>query len=137
MTSADLNWLIIRNNNAFLLKKRNVKKPFSTEPSNLTNVSSFRYNGLVHKKTVGIVPVDKKGFSVVLKTKKNQRKPAKNVHKVQFKDGARRSLGKLRKTLVHSRYRSDLKQAAIRRASAILRSQRAPKPKKVAAKKAE
>lgn len=39
-----------------------------------------------------------------------QRKPAKNVHKVTFKDGARRSLGKLRKTLVHSRYRSDLKQ---------------------------
>lgn len=30
MTSADLNWLIIRDNNAFLLKKRNVKKPFST-----------------------------------------------------------------------------------------------------------
>lgn len=29
-TSSHLNWLIIRNNNAFLLKKRDVKKPFST-----------------------------------------------------------------------------------------------------------
>ena len=42
------------------------------EPNNLTNLSSLRYNGLVHKKTVGIVPADKKGFTVVLKTKKNQ-----------------------------------------------------------------
>lgn len=43
------------------------------ESNNLTNCSSFRYNGLVHKKTVGIVPAtEKKGFTVVLKTKKNQ-----------------------------------------------------------------
>lgn len=42
------------------------------EPSNLTNVSSLRYSGLVHKKTVGILPADKKGFTLVLKTKKNQ-----------------------------------------------------------------
>lgn len=43
------------------------------ESNNLANVSSFRYNGLVHKKTVGIVPAtEKKGFTVVLKTKKNQ-----------------------------------------------------------------
>jgi len=137
MTSPDLAWLIIRNNNSYLLKKRNVKKPFSTERNNLTNLSSLRYNGLVHKKTVGVVPADKKGFTVVLKTKKNQSKPVKNVHKVTFKDGARRSLSKLRSTLVHSHYRNDLKQAAVRRASAILRSQRAPKPKKVAAKKSE
>lgn len=34
-TSADLNWLIIRNNNAHLLKKRDVKKPFSTVRSQL------------------------------------------------------------------------------------------------------
>lgn len=29
-SSSHLNWLIIRNNNAFLLKKRDIKKPFST-----------------------------------------------------------------------------------------------------------
>lgn len=28
--SSHLNWMIIRDNNAFLLKKRNIKKPFST-----------------------------------------------------------------------------------------------------------
>jgi len=134
--SPDLNWLIIRNNNAYLLKKRNIKKPFSTESNNLTNTSSFRYNGLVHKKTVGIVPAtEKKGFTVVLKTKKNQAKPAKNTYKITYDQGARRSLSKLRNTLASSHYRNDLKQAAVRRASAVLRSQKAPKPKKPTAKK--
>lgn len=33
MASPDLNWLIVRNNNAYLLKKRNIKKPFSTVSS--------------------------------------------------------------------------------------------------------
>lgn len=28
--SSDLYWMIIRNNNAYLLKKRDIKKPFST-----------------------------------------------------------------------------------------------------------
>lgn len=42
------------------------------EPANLKNVSTFRYNGLVHKKTVAVTPADKKGFTVTLKTKKNQ-----------------------------------------------------------------
>lgn len=45
---------------------------YSQESNNLTNLSSFRYNGLVHKKAVGVVPAtEKKGFTVVLKTKKN------------------------------------------------------------------
>jgi len=66
--SAHLTWLIIRNNNAYLLKKRNIKKPFSTESNNLTNLSSFRYSGLIHKKSVGVVSApDNKGFTVVYK----------------------------------------------------------------------
>jgi hypothetical protein len=43
MVSADVAWAVIRNNSAFLLKKRGVKKAFSTEPCNLTNVNSQRY----------------------------------------------------------------------------------------------
>jgi large subunit ribosomal protein L28e len=66
--SSHLTWMIIRNNNAYLLKKRDVKKPFSTEPNNLNNLSSFRYSGLVHKKSVGIVAApDNKGFTVIYK----------------------------------------------------------------------
>ncbi len=47
MVSADVAWAVIRNNSAFLLKKRGVKKAFSTEPCNLTNVNSQRYIKLV------------------------------------------------------------------------------------------
>ena len=38
------------------------------EPNNLNNLSSFRYNGLIHKKSVGIVSTpDNKGFTLLRK----------------------------------------------------------------------
>lgn len=39
------------------------------ERNNLTNVSSFRYSGLVHRKTLAVVPADKTGFTVIYKKK--------------------------------------------------------------------
>ncbi|XP_012287371.1 60S ribosomal protein L28 [Orussus abietinus] len=121
--SSHLNWMIIRNNNAFLLKKRNINKPFSTEPNNLTNLSSYRYSGLIHRKSVGIVDTpDKKGFTVVYKKAKCVNKPAKAIVRTEMKAGARRSLYKLRTLLGRNKYRVDLTKAALRRASAVLRS---------------
>ncbi|KAJ6642736.1 60S ribosomal protein L28 [Pseudolycoriella hygida] len=131
-SSADLNWLIIRNNNAHLLKKTNIKKPFSTERNNLTNVSSFRYSGLVHSKTLAVVPADKTGFTVVYKKQGQVIKPAKSSVRVTFKHGARRSLKKLKNLLRFNKYRADLRQAALRRASAVIRSQKVPKSAKKA-----
>ena len=52
--SSEIAWGVIRNSSCFLLKKRGVKKPFSTEPLNLTNRNAFRYNGLVNNKAVGV-----------------------------------------------------------------------------------
>ncbi|XP_060535461.1 large ribosomal subunit protein eL28 [Cylas formicarius] len=129
--SAHLVWSIIRNNNAFLLKKRNISKPFSTEPNNLTNLSSYRYNGLVHKKSLSVVDAldkkgDKKGFTVIYKKAKKQRKPRQNLVKRTMKSGPRRSLYKLKRLLKANKYRTDLTKAALRRASAVLRSQRKP-----------
>uniref|UniRef100_A0A1L8E963 Large ribosomal subunit protein eL28 n=1 Tax=Haematobia irritans TaxID=7368 RepID=A0A1L8E963_HAEIR len=113
-TSSHLNWLIIRNNNAFLLKKRDIKKPFSTEAYNLTNVSSYRYSGVVHKKTLGVVPAaDKKGFTVVMKKGKYAQRPAKSTVKVNMKAGPRRSLKKLRNLLTDNKYRKDLTQVSL------------------------
>ncbi|GBP45081.1 60S ribosomal protein L28 [Eumeta japonica] len=136
--SPHLSWMIIRNNNAFLVKKRDIKKPFSKEPNNVTNLNSFRYNGLVHKKTVGVVEnPDRKGFTIVYKKAKAANKPAKNTVRCQFKAGARRSLFKVKRLLKANHYRTDLTKATLRRASAILRSQRpikAKKPKSAAAK---
>ncbi|XP_058834792.1 large ribosomal subunit protein eL28 [Topomyia yanbarensis] len=128
-TSSHLNWLIIRDHNAFLLKRRNIKKAFSTEPNNLTNLSSYRYSGLVHKKTIGIVPADK-GISVVYKRPKKHTNPAKATVKVTLKHRPRRTLKKLKNIINGNRYRRDLRQAALRRASAILRSQRPTTAKK-------
>ncbi|EEB18096.1 60S ribosomal protein L28, putative [Pediculus humanus corporis] len=138
--SSHLNWMIIRNNNAFLVKKTNIKKPFSKEPNNLTNLNSFRYNGIIHKKCVGIEggkAPEKKGFTVIMKKAKAHYRPAKSCVQIEMKSGPRRSLYKLRRLLVKNRYRMDLTKAALRRASAVLRSQRAPKPKKTRAKKTE
>ncbi|XP_055683984.1 60S ribosomal protein L28 [Lutzomyia longipalpis] len=129
-SSSHLNWLIVRNCNAYLLKKRDIPKPFSTERNNLTNLSSFRYSGLVHHKTLAVLPADKKGFTVVYKKKNCENKPAKSSVKVTMKSGPRRSLYKLKKTLKAQRYRKDLTKAALRRASAVLRSQKPTNPKK-------
>lgn len=130
--------MIIRNNSAFIVKKRNIKKPFSKEPNNVTNLNSFRYNGLIHKKAVGVVEnPDRKGFTVVTKKVKSGNKPAKTLVRRSFKAGARRSLFKVKKLLKANHYRTDLSKATLRRASAILRSQRpikAKKPKAAAAK---
>ena len=66
--SSDIAWAITRNNSAFLLKKRNCPKPFSTDPMNLTNKHSQRYTGLVNKKAVAVAPAaDNKGFTVTIK----------------------------------------------------------------------
>jgi len=138
MASAHLNWLIVRNNNAFIKKVRNVKQPFSTEANNLTNKSSFRYSGLVQRKTVGIEPSsDKKGFVLVTKKPSLQGKPVKSLQKTTLKAaGPRGPLRKLRRTLVKTNYRKDLTKAALVRASVILKSQRQPK-KKLRGKKSE
>lgn len=111
---------------------------FLQERNNLTNLSTFKYSGLVHKKTLGIIPAtDKKGFTVVYKKRKyqvimiyfihilifknkiiiyilfTQNRPVKNTTKVTLKHGARRSLGKLKNILKHGNYRSDLRQVSI------------------------
>lgn len=50
------------------------------EPKNLTNLSSYRYNGLVHKKALSVVDgPDKKGFTVVYKKGKKQVRPFAQV----------------------------------------------------------
>ncbi len=46
--SADLVWAIVKNNNSFLVKRQNVQ--FSSEPSNLLNLNSFKYSGIANYK---------------------------------------------------------------------------------------
>ena len=121
--SADLQWLIIRDNSCFLLKGS--RQTFSTEPNNLKSKNSKRYNGLINRKTIGVEPAkDGKGVVFVTKNRGGYRRPAKNYTRVELKKGARRTMASIRKVVRNNRYRKDLKMSAIRKASAIIRSQR-------------
>merc|ERR1712066_577506 len=119
---------------SFLLKKRGVKKPFSTEACNLTNRNSQRYNGLVNSKAVGVsAAADNKGFVLTTRRSKNAFKPGKSMVNTTTKAGARRSLHKVKAVLNKQRYRKDLTKAALRRAALIARSQK-PLPARKGAK---
>merc|ERR1712126_656099 len=100
--SAELQWMVMRNNHAFLLKRN--KREFSKEASNLKNKNNFRYNVLVHKK------------------QKCQNKPGSSHVRVQLKGGNRTVLNKVRRTILKNGYRKDLKMAALRKASALMKS---------------
>merc|ERR1712106_1150299 len=90
--SSDIAWAVIRDSSCFLLKKRGVKKPFSTEPCNLINRNSMRYNGLVNGKVVGISPAaDAKGFVLTTKKAKKAHRPGKSMVNITIKAGLRRA----------------------------------------------
>ncbi|KAG8569665.1 hypothetical protein GDO81_014513 [Engystomops pustulosus] len=121
--SAHLQWMVIRNCSSFLIKRN--KQTYSTEPNNLKARNSFRYNGLIHNKTVGIEPAaDGKGIVVVLKKRGTQRKPSAAYEKITINKNARATLNSVRNIIRKNKYRHDLRMAAIRRTSAILRSQK-------------
>lgn len=95
------------------------------EPNNLKARNSFRFNGLIHKKTVGIEPAaDGKGVVVVLKKRAGQRKPATSYEKITINKNSRATLASVRNIIRKNKYRRDLRMAAVRRVSAILRSQK-------------
>nr|AFM86666.1 60S ribosomal protein L28-like protein [Callorhinchus milii] len=121
--SSHLQWMVIRNCSSFLIKRN--KQVYSTEPNNLKARNSFRYNGLIHRKTVGVEPAaDGKGIVVVLKKRAGQRKPATSYEKITVNKNARATLNSLRHIIRKNNYRRDFRMAAIRRASAILKSQK-------------
>ena len=69
--SAHLQWMVVRNCSSFLIKRN--KQTYSTEPNNLKARNSFRYNGLIHRKTVGVEPAaDGKGVVVVMKRRSGE-----------------------------------------------------------------
>ncbi|KAG0352364.1 60S ribosomal protein L28, partial [Podila minutissima] len=87
--SADLTWLLIKNNNSFLVKRSGVQ--FSAEAGNLLNKNSFKYSGLANNKTVGIEAAAS-GRGVVVSTKKSgvpAYKPSKAINKVTLTKGIR------------------------------------------------
>ncbi|EDO43416.1 predicted protein [Nematostella vectensis] len=121
--SSDLQWSIIRNNSCFLVRSQG--KTLTKEPNNVTGLNAFKYNGLVNKKVVG-VDAAPSGKGVVITTRKNKaaNKPGKIMNKITISRDSRRTLKTIEGVCDKNYYRMDLKDPAMRRACAILRSQK-------------
>ncbi|XP_011909003.1 PREDICTED: 60S ribosomal protein L28 isoform X1 [Cercocebus atys] len=109
--SAHLQWMVVRNCSSFLIKRN--KQTYSTEPNNLKARNSFRYNGLIHRKTVGVEPAaDGKGVVVVIKRRSGQRKPATSYVRTTINKNARATLSSIRHMIRKNKYRPDLRMVS-------------------------
>merc|ERR1719250_94109 len=126
--SAELCWSIIRKNSCFLLKNNGLQ--LTMEPNNLAGVNTFKHNGLVNKKTVGVdAAPDGKGVVLSIRKTKGSRRPAKALNKTTVQ-GSRHAIKVIQNTLGANGYRKDLTKAAVKKACALIRSQNATVVKK-------
>ncbi|KAK7464115.1 hypothetical protein VKT23_006279 [Stygiomarasmius scandens] len=133
--SSDLEWLLIRNYNSFMVKGLPEGPIFSKEPGNLRNLHSHKYSGLANSKTIDI---SENNGTLQITTRKvkaapNAVKAAKAVSTVRPRSGPRRAFG-VATAPARRGYRPDLRTAALARTSALLSAQKEPKaapPKKV------
>ncbi|XP_065675924.1 large ribosomal subunit protein eL28 isoform X2 [Hydra vulgaris] len=124
--SAELCWSVLRKNSCFLVKSQGLT--LTKEPHNLTGLNSFKYNGLVNKKTVGVTSNGGKG--VVLTIRKKKLRGQKHYDSSVLLKGSRHTMKSIKNKLSSNGYRKDLIQPAMRRACAILRSQKTTVMKK-------
>jgi len=137
--SSDLQWLLLRKNNSFLVKRASKGSAFSREPGNLRNLHSHKYSGLANSKVIDISG-SASGLKIV--TRKTNASPhaiasANAISTIRPRSGSRRALGIASATAKRG-YRPDLRAAALARVSALISAQREPKPtppKKIRGKK--
>ncbi|KAI1715303.1 ribosomal l28e protein family domain-containing protein [Ditylenchus destructor] len=131
--SSYIQWQVIRKNSCFLKRQRGIPKLFSTEKFNVKGVNSPRFNGLINKTGVDVQPTPKNdGIVLTTKNKRHAATPAKSVTTVSISGkGPRRTLKSVRNRV--GGYKPAHLMFAMRRASQILRSQKAPGQKKGAA----
>merc|ERR1712221_32971 len=105
--SADLQWMLLRNNSCFLVKS--LGNTLTREPNNVMKVNSFKNNGLVHSKTVDVeASPDGKGVVLSLKTKNGKNKPNKMYNSTKISRGGRHTIKTISNTLTKNHYRRDL-----------------------------
>ncbi|KAJ2906702.1 hypothetical protein MKZ38_000438 [Zalerion maritima] len=129
--SPDLVWEIVRNDNAFLVKRKsNGGVQFSRDPLNLQNVNSRKYAGFVNERAVGVNENEKGGVTVTSKKTKHIQRPADSAHTVTYSGNktGRKTYKAVANMTAKAGYRADLREAAVSRVSAIRRSQRPVKP---------
>ncbi|EPQ60184.1 ribosomal protein L28e, partial [Gloeophyllum trabeum ATCC 11539] len=130
--SADLQWLLLRNYNSFIVKKVPEGPIFSREPGNLPSLHSYKYSGLANQKTVAVTDT---GSNIQISyTKKGASphavKPARATINIRSRSGPRRSLGVAAK-LSKRGYRPDLRPVLLARVSALAASKKEPKSRPV------
>jgi len=124
--SADVIWSLVKNNNAFLIKRNGVQ--LSREPGNLTNCNSFSSSGLANCRAVQIAALPKgAGVSVAVKSRSGARKPAKaykryTLDKLDLKRAFRPVARLIKSETVKRHYRSDLTQVALARWTLVHRA---------------
>ncbi|PPR03793.1 hypothetical protein CVT24_007473 [Panaeolus cyanescens] len=139
--SCDLQWLLLRNNNSFIVKRVPEGPVFSKEPGNLRNLHSYKYSGLANSK---VVHVAEDAGAIKIYTRKTKASPqavrsAYAVTSIRARSGGRRANG-IAVAPAKRGYRPDLRTAALARVSALVASQKERKaapPKKVRGKKAQ
>ncbi|VDM21715.1 unnamed protein product [Hydatigera taeniaeformis] len=119
--SSHLQWMLIKNTHCFLMKRNG--EQFSRDPLNMKGKNCFKYNGMVHKKAIGIKQM-KGGKGVYFITKRTglDYKPSKALVRIKFVRGNRRTLQNIRNFVCRTKYRRELKMLALRKASAILQA---------------
>lgn len=126
--SRDLLWLATKNFNAHMFKRKGIRKTFSTDPLNPRGFQTLSNAGAIQPKALNVVPHPSgRGVQLVFKKKTPVTKPTKSLVKVPLTHSAGRTIKTIKNFCNRNRYRRDLKTVALRRASAILRSQRARK----------
>ncbi|KAL1304398.1 hypothetical protein AAFC00_003398 [Neodothiora populina] len=128
--SYDLIWETIRNNNAFLVKRKQAGGvQFSKDPLNLTNKHSRKYSSLANPAAIGINATKDGKIALTTKLGKKAAKPNKSYQTSTFK--ASTPSRKLYRSIVTSTYnkgyRPDLREEAVQRATAVVLSQREKK----------
>jgi len=142
--SRELRWLLTKNTSCYAVKVRNHPTAFSKDPLNPKGLHLPRFSGSIQSKAVTVRGSAKKpGVTLVYKRKRTVRKPASQLVRVSIKKDPRSTLRSIRNTINNNKSRTDLKMLALRRASAILKSQRksnknkkgSKQPKKTPSKK--
>lgn len=108
--SLHLTWAIINKNSAFDLKRAGTT--WTKEPGHLKGKKSLKYNTLVNK--TGLTVAANSEGGVVFTAGKNN---------VVLKRNARKTFKSIRNTVNQGNFRKDQKRAAVKKASAILKSQ--------------
>ncbi|KAJ7144781.1 ribosomal L28e protein family-domain-containing protein [Mycena crocata] len=128
--STDLQWLLVRKNNSFMVKRdASVGQVFSRENGNLRNLHSQKFSGLANAKTIHITD---SGNGVQIVSRKQKASPfavsrAISTDQIRARTGSRRALGIAASTTSKKAGRPDLRTAALARVSALLAAQKEPK----------